>query len=49
MLIKEEEHKQDMIKIEHQAEFRKTQFINKMSLYNKEIDAYTEQEEALRR
>jgi chromosome segregation ATPase len=49
MLIKEEEYKQDMIKIEQQAEFRKAQFISKVSFYNKEIDAYNEQEAALKK
>jgi chromosome segregation ATPase len=49
MLIKEEEYKQDMIKIEQQAELRKAQFISKVSLYNKEIDAYNEQEAALKK
>ena len=49
MLVKEEEYKQDMIKIEQQAELRKAQFISKVSLYNKEIDAYNEQEAALKK
>ncbi len=49
MLIKEEECKQDTINIEQQAELRKAQFVSKMSLYNKEMDAYTEQEAALKK
>lgn len=49
MVIKDEEYKQEMSKIEQHVEFRKAAFINKMSLYNKEIDAYNEQEATLKK
>lgn len=49
VLIKEEEYKLEMSKIEQQMELRKAQFISKISLYNKEIDAYNEQEAALQK
>ncbi len=47
--IKEEEFQRDVCKIEQQMELRKAQFISKISLYNKEIDAYNEQELTLRK
>jgi chromosome segregation ATPase len=49
LLMKDEEYKQEVSEIEQQTELRRAQFVSKMSLYNKEMDAYAEQEAALKK